>query len=58
MIKYNTQIQSLTKYDLNNEDIKGSFYGPELLKKKQALVKWKEYDDKFIRILLMYHNNI
>ena len=50
--------------DLNNEEIKGSFYEPELLKakqevfridkvirrdykKKQALVKWKEYSDEF-----------
>ena len=50
--------------DLNNEEIKGSFYGPELLKaeqdvfriekvikrdykKKQALVKWRGYCDKF-----------
>ena len=50
--------------DLNNEEIKGSFYEPELLKaeqdvfriekvikrdykKKQALVKWRGYPDKF-----------
>ncbi|KAL9979364.1 hypothetical protein ACROYT_G017017 [Oculina patagonica] len=50
--------------DLNNEDIQGSFYEPELLKakqdvfridkvirrdykKKQALVKWKGYNDDF-----------
>ena len=50
--------------DLNNENIKGSFYEPELLKtnqktfridkiirrdkkKKQALVSWKGYSDKF-----------
>jgi len=49
--------------DLNNEEIKGSFYEPELLKaedvfriekvikkdykKKQALVKWRGYSDDF-----------
>ena len=50
--------------DLNNEEIQGSFYEPELLKakqdvfridkvirkdykKKQALVKWKEYSNNF-----------
>ena len=50
--------------DRNNEEIKGSFYEPELLKanqeifridkvirrdykKKQALVKWKGYNDDF-----------
>ena len=50
--------------DLNNEEIQGSFYEPELLrakqdvfridkvlrrdyKKKQALVKWKGYNDNF-----------
>ena len=50
--------------DLNNEEIQGSFYEPELLKakqdvfridkvirrdykKKQALVKWKGYNDDF-----------
>ena len=50
--------------DLNSEEIKGSFYDPELLKakqdifriekkirrnhkKKQALVKWKDYSDDF-----------
>ena len=50
--------------DLNDEEIQGSFYEPELLKakqdifridkvirrdykKKQALVKWKGYSDKF-----------
>ena len=49
---------------MNNEEIQGSFYEPELLKakqdifrsdqvikrdykKKQALVKWKGYDDEF-----------
>ena len=52
--------------DLNNEEIKGSFYEPELLKaeqeifrvekvilkddeNKQALVKWKGYNDSFNR---------
>ena len=52
--------------DLNNEEIQGSFYEPELLKakqmyselkklfgkiirKKQALVKWKGYSDNFNR---------
>ena len=50
--------------DLNNEEIKGSFYEPELLKaeqdvfriekvikrdykKKQALVKWRGYNESF-----------
>ena len=50
--------------DSNNEEIKGSFYEPELLKaeqdvfriekvikrdykKKQALVKWRGYNDSF-----------
>ena len=50
--------------DLNNEEIQGSFYEPELLRakqdvfridkvlrrenlKKQALVKWKGYNDNF-----------
>ena len=50
--------------DVNNEEIQGSFYEPELLrakqdvfridkvlwrdyKKKQALINWKGYDDKF-----------
>ena len=49
---------------MNNEEIKGSFYEPELLKaeqdvfriekvikrdykKKQALVRWRGYPDKF-----------
>ena len=62
-IKYANPITYKIK-DLNNGEIKGSFYEPELLKakqdvfriekvirkdkkKRQALVKWKGYDDRF-----------
>ena len=62
-IQYTNPITYKLK-DLNNEEIKGSFYEPELLKakqdvfridkvirrdykKKQALVKWKGYNDDF-----------
>ena len=62
-IQYTNPITYKLK-DLNNEEIKGSFYEPELLKakqeifridkvirrdykKKQALVKWKGYNDTF-----------
>ena len=61
-IQYTNPITHKLK-DLNNEEIKGSFYDPELLKpnriyseletsfgeikKKQALVKWKGYTDDF-----------
>ena len=62
-IQYTTPITYKLK-DLNNKEIKGSFYEPELLKanqeifridkvirrdykKKQALVKWKGYNDDF-----------
>ena len=62
-IQYTTPITYKLK-DLNDEQIKGSFYEPELLKanqeifridkvirrdykKKQALVKWKGYNDAF-----------
>ena len=62
-IKYTNPVPYKIK-DLNNEEIKGSFYELELLKaqqevfithkvirgdykKKQALVKWKGYNDDF-----------
>ena len=62
-IQYTNPITYKLK-DLNNEEIQGSFYEPELLKakqeifridkvirrdykKKQALVKWKGYNDAF-----------
>ena len=62
-IQYTTPITYKLK-DLNNKEIKRSFYEPELLKaeqeifridevirrdykKKQALVKWKGYNDDF-----------
>ena len=62
-IQYTNPITYKLK-DLNNEEIQGSFYEPELLKakqdifridkviwrdykKKQALVKWKGYNDDF-----------
>ena len=62
-IQYTNPVTNRLK-DLNNQEIKGSFYKPELLKanqeifriekviykddeNKQALVKWKGYNDSF-----------
>ena len=62
VVKFHPKSNHYRLKDLNNEEIQGSFYEPELLKakqdvfridkdihyqKKQALVKWLGYGDDF-----------